>query len=94
MNFTALKKLLTDCFCCSSASQLERERIQHEKIQQKRIDESITSVLSEKCVIIDEEEDIIDEFPPLTDPQNKFVQYALHGPRNEVRFITLSFYSN
>jgi hypothetical protein len=77
--------LLTPFCSCFSASKLERERIEHEKIQQKRIDESITSALSDKCIIIDEEEEVVDEFPPLTEDQLRFVQHALYGPRNEVR---------
>lgn len=67
-----------------NATKLERERIELEKIQQKRIDESITSALSDKCIILDEEEDVIDEFPPLTDDQCRFVQHALYGSRSEV----------
>ncbi|XP_070506274.1 sentrin-specific protease-like isoform X2 [Chironomus tepperi] len=67
-----------------NASKFEKERIEHEKIQQKRIDESITSALADKCIIIEEEEEVIDEFPPLNEQQLRFVQYALHGNRNEV----------
>jgi hypothetical protein len=55
-----------------------------EKGTQKRIDDSIASTLSEKCIIIDEEDEVVDEFPPLTDEQNKVVNYVLHSGKNEV----------
>lgn len=63
---------------------LEKDRMHHEKVTQRKIDESITSALSEKCIIIEEEEDVIDEFPPLNEQQTRIVQFALHGPRQEV----------
>lgn len=78
------KKLIFFCFSSCSASKCEKDRIEHEKIQQKRIDESITSALADKCIIIEEEDEVIDEFPPLNEQQLRFVQYALHGNQNEV----------
>ena len=85
MSLVWYKKLIACCFSSCSASKLERERIEHEKIQQKRIDESITSALADKCIIIEEEEEVIDEFLPLNEQQLRFVNFALHGSRSEVR---------
>lgn len=73
--------------CIFSASKLERDRIDHERLQQRRIDESITAALAEKCIILDEVEEVIDEFPPLSEKQDRFVNFALHGPKDHVSYI-------
>jgi hypothetical protein len=44
----------------------------------------LNAALADKCIIIDEEEDVIDEFPPLTQEQQRVVNFALHGARHEV----------
>lgn len=57
----------------------------HERDNQKRIDESLlNAALADKCIIIDEEEEIVDEFPPLKEEQLRVINHALHGPRHEV----------
>lgn len=75
------------------AEQLENERIQHERDNQKRIDESLlNAALAEKCIILDEEEDVVEEFPPLKDEHMRLVNFALHGPRQEVSLVLLNFF--
>lgn len=37
-----------------------------------------------QCVIIDEEEDLVEEYPALTDHQLKMVRHGLYGPPHEV----------
>jgi hypothetical protein len=64
-------------------AQFELETAQHERKQQRRIDEAVTSM--GQCIIVDEEEEAIDEYPQLTDHQLQIIRYALTGgPRGEV----------
>lgn len=83
MNLKYFKKILSNFL--NRSEQFENERIQHERENQKRIDESLlNAALAEKCIILDEEEDVVDEFPPLKDEQLRVINFALHGPRHEV----------
>jgi hypothetical protein len=58
-------------------AQLELETAQHERAQQRRIDQTVTSL--KQCIILDEEEEVIDEYPQLTDHQLQVIRFALSG---------------
>lgn len=58
--------------------------MQHERENQKRIDESIIASLADKCIIIDEEEEVVDEFPALKEEHYSVINNALHGPKHQV----------
>lgn len=64
------------------ASQRSSDTAIHEKLQQRKLDDTLTSLM--KCIIIDEDEEKIDEFPALTDQMLQIVRYGLQGPKNEV----------
>lgn len=66
----------------SRVSQRSNDTAIHEKLQQRKLDDTLTSLM--KCIVLDEEDEKIDEFPDLTDEMLRIVRYGLHGPRNEV----------
>lgn len=59
---------------------MSNETAQQEMVQQRRIDDAVASL--KQCIILDDE-DVEDEFPPLTQQQQQIVNYGLHGPRGE-----------
>lgn len=61
---------------------MTNETAEQEKLQQRRIDETVTSL--KQCILIDEEDEIDDEFPPLTDKHLNVIRFGLQGPRGEV----------
>lgn len=61
---------------------MSTQTAEYEKLQQRRIDETVTTL--KQCVILDEEEEVVDEFPPLTDYQLKLVRHGLYGSPGEV----------
>ncbi|CRK90990.1 CLUMA_CG004678, isoform A [Clunio marinus] len=63
-------------------SRISKDTTEHEKLLQRRLDEAITSL--DKCIIIDEEDDVADEFPALSRRELQTIQFGLHGPRDEV----------
>lgn len=58
------------------------ETAAQEKEQQRRIDDTVSSL--QQCIILDDAEEAVNEFPPLTDRQLQIVRFGLQGPRNEV----------
>lgn len=75
-----------------SVSLLSLETKEHEKWQQTRIDISLTSL--KHTIVLDEDDEIIDEFPPLTEQQLQIIRYGLHGSRSEVSFSQIQIISN
>lgn len=64
------------------ANQLSNDTAVHEILQQRKLDETVTSL--RQCIILDEEDEKIEEFPALTDQMLQIVHYGLNGPRSEV----------
>lgn len=58
-------------------TELSLETANEEKLQQKRIDRSISSIL--QTIVLDEDDEIVNEFPPLTIEQRQMVDYAWRG---------------
>lgn len=77
-----LRSLHSWRFFSFSVAQLSVENSAHEKQAQRNIDKTITSL--KQCIIIDDGDEAVNEFPQLTEPQLRTIQYALHGNRNEV----------
>lgn len=58
-------------------SNLNNETLEEEKTQQKRIEDVITNL--KQTVILDEEDEKIDEFKPLTSKQLDIIRFGLQG---------------
>lgn len=64
-------------------NELQLDTAKEEKLQQKRIDQSISSLL--QTIVLDEDDEILNEFPPLTTEQRQMVAYAWRGgSRNDM----------
>jgi hypothetical protein len=59
------------------------ETQQQEKWQQRRIEDSLSSL--QQSIVLDDEEEVIDEFPPLNEQQLHLIRFAMQGgSRNDV----------
>lgn len=64
-------------------SALSIETAKEEKLQQQRIDDTVSNIL--QTIVLDEDDEYLNEFPPLNTEQRQLVRYALHGgSRNEL----------
>lgn len=73
------------CLMNRQIQELSLETHQEEKLQQKRIDDVITNL--GKTVVIDEEDEVIDEYVALTKEQLALVNFGLRGGRGTDKLI-------
>ena len=84
-----MKNTLIYSFINFRVNKLSSETAELEKEQQRSINETLTKL--KQCVILNEEDEVVDEFPSLTDKQLQIVRFALQGSRGEVIMINLLF---